>query len=261
MYELCLGPNPKPNLVVESSIMKRLLSAVLVAGALTASALAQQVFDLTMNPNKGQKFAYEMKLASQNMQTEMGAFNINVNLKTVTTFLDVTEKEIVSEDEVTKFEVLINGNPIDAAGEQMAGAKTKITRGRDGKVLKIEGGSPMQENATFQNMMNLAIPTGKVKVGDEVTTEIKADKEKKIKAGRIKMNVAGTKVVDGKTLVELKIAFSELEGDKPMGMVGTAFVEAGTGMLHSMKAAMNDISFNEMMPPMNMTMEMNLVSL
>ena len=108
-------------------------------------------------------------------------------------------------------------------------------------------------------MMNLAVPTGKVKVGDEVITEIKADKAKNIKAGRVKMNVAGTKVVDGKTLVELKIAFSELEGAKPMGMVGTVLIEAGTGMLHSMKASMNDISFNEMMPPMNMTMEMTRV--
>lgn len=239
--------------------MKRLLSAVLVAGALTTSVLAQQVYDLTINPTKGQKVAYEMKLASQNLQTEAGGFNLNVNLKSVTTFLDVTDKEIVSEDEVTKFEVLINGNPIDAAAGQMSGAKTKITRSRDGKILKVEGGNPMQENAGFQNMMNLAVPTGKVKVGDEVITEIKADKEKNIKAGRVKMNVASTKVVDGKTLVELKIAFSELEGNRPMGMVGTVLIEAGTGMMHSMKASMNDISFNEMMPPMNMTMEMTRV--
>lgn len=239
--------------------MKRLLSAVLVAGALATAAFAQQVYDLSLNPTKGQKVAYEMKLASENMQTGAGAFGLNVNLKSVTTFLDVTESEIVSEDEVTKFEVLINGNPIDAAAGQMSGAKTKITRSRDGKVLKVEGGNPMRDNASFQNMMNLAIPTGKVKVGDEVITEIKADKEKNIKAGRVKMNVAGTKVVNGKTLVELKIAFSELEGARPMGMVGTALVEAGTGMLHSIKATMNDISFSEMMPPMNMTMEMTMV--
>lgn len=240
--------------------MKRLLSAVLVAGALATSVLAQQVYDLSLNPTKGQKVVYDMKLSSQNMQTEAGAFNLNVNLRSTTTFLEVTDKEIVSEDEVTKFEVLINGNPIDAAAGQMSGAKTKITRSRDGKVTKVEGGNPMQDNASFQHMMNLAVPTGKVKIGDEVITDIKADKAKGIKAGRIKMNVAGTKVINGKTLVELQIAYSELEGAKPMGMVGTALVEPGTGMLYSMKSTMNDISFSEMMPPMNMTMEMTLVT-
>lgn len=220
-------------------------------------AFAQEVYDLTMKPKVGQKVAYSIKIASPETQTPAGNFSLNVNLKTKTTILEITEKEIVSEDEVTDFEVLLNGNPLDMVTEQVKGVKSKVTRSHDWKVVKTEGAeNPMAASPRYQAMMAFATPVGKVKIGDEIVRDMQGDKEKGIVPARGKMTVKETKMVEGVKYLVLDVAYSELEGEKPMGMVGTVLVEAATGMLHSIKASMNDVTMNPMMPPMNLTMEM-----
>ncbi len=237
--------------------MKRLLSVMVIAGLASTMALAQEVFDLTMKPKVGLKVGYSIKIASPETQTPAGNFSLNVNLKTKTTFLEITDKEIVSEDEVTDFEVLLNGNPMDMVTDQVKGTKSKTTRSLDWKVIKTEGGeSPMAGSPRYEAMMAFATPVGKVKIGDEIVRDIPGNKEKGVTAARGKMTVKETKMVEGVKYVVLEIAYSELEGEKPMGMVGTVLVEASTGILYSMKASMNDVSMNQMMPPMNLTMEM-----
>lgn len=237
--------------------MTRILSALILAGLASTMALAQESYDLTMKPKAGQKVAYSIKIASPETQTPAGNFSLNVNLKTKTTFLEVNDKEIVSEDEVTDFEVLLNGNPMDMVTDQVKGVKTKITRSHDWKVIKTEGGeNPMAASPRYEAMMAFATPVGKVKIGDEIVRDMKGDKEKGILPARGKMTVKETKMVEGIKYVVLDVAYSELEGEKPMGMVGTVLVEAATGMLHSIKASMNDVTMNPMMPPMNLTMEM-----
>lgn len=237
--------------------MNRVLSALILAGLASTMALAQEVYDLSMKPKAGLKIAYSIKIASPETQTPAGNFSLNVNLKTKTTFLEVTDKEIISEDEVTDFEVLLNGNPMDMVADQVKGVKTKITRSHDWKVIKTEGGeNPMSASPRYEAMMAFATPMGKVKIGDEIVREMPGSKEKGIVPARGKMTVKEAKMVEGVKYLVLEVAYSELEGEKPMGMVGTVLVEAATGMLHSIKATMNDVTMNPMMPPMNLTMNM-----
>lgn len=187
----------------------------------------------------------------------MGNISLNINIKTKSS-IEVTDKEFVMEDEVTGFELLLNGNPMDGVADQIIGKKTKTTRSLDGKVIKTEAGAsnPMAESPRYQAMMAFATPSGKVKVGDEIVKDIPGNKEKGIVPSRGKMTVKAVKVVNGINMLELEVAYSELEGERPMGMVGTVLVEAATGILHSIKAALNDVSMNPMMPPMNMTLDM-----
>lgn len=238
--------------------MKRLLSALILAGLATTMALAQDVYDLTMKPLAGQKIAYLIKMATTEAETPMGNISLNINIKTKSSVLEVTEKEFVMEDEITGFELLLNGNPMDGVADQIIGKKTKSTRSFDGKVVKTEAGAtnPMAESPRYQAMMAFATPSGKVKVGDEIVKDIPGNQEKGVVPARGKMTIKGTKVVNGVKMLEIEVAYSELEGDKPMGMVGTVLVEAASGLLHSIKASLNDVSMNPMMPPMNMTLDM-----
>jgi hypothetical protein len=67
-------------------------------------------------------------------------------------------------------------------------------------------------------------------------------------------------VVQGRTLARFDVAYSELTGQRPMGMIGKAWVEKSTGLPYRIEATMNDVSLSEMMPPTNMSFLMTRVN-
>lgn len=233
------------------------IAAVGLAGALAAGALAQS-FTLNNSPKVNDSVRYSIKMASDAMETPQGTFSFGVNLVIANKVKEVDDASVVYESITESIKILINGNEFEPPGVEDAQKPVTFRLSRQGELLDrtIQGQEGMATPLRFENMIRFTYPTGPIKVGDTWTREIAGDKAKQIVPARAKFTFEGAEVLNGVQTLRVGAAYSELEGAKPMGMVGTVWFDAANGAIVYAKATMNDVSLNQMMPPANMTFEM-----
>lgn len=216
---------------------------------------AQDAHTLAWNPQEGAKMTYSIEM-SANIDFGQGPSDLQTNLTLESLIKEVKEDTVTVQGSIKKFELLLGGQDMSdmmPGGEEMTGPVTRVFTKRG--ALVSSSASSLFDNPRFDQVRVFAYPEGPVKVGESWTNEFKGDKDKKVPPSRGKFTLDGIEKVGEKNAYRVKIAFSELEGEKPMGALGTAWVDQSTGDLVKMDADINDASFAEGMPPMNFKMK------
>lgn len=240
-------------------IHARSFVALAAAGAFVFAVAAQDTHTIAWKPEAGKELKYSLKMSGEMNAGPQGAMALDVKMVLTNKVVEVKDDKITMEGKMSDFSVSIGGNDItEMAGGQMPAdaPAVKTVFSRTGELLSMSGGSEMTTPPRVQNLQIFVYPTAPVKVGDSWTREVKADKEKGIPAGKGKFTLAGVETVKGIEVFKIDFAYSELDGDRPMGNIGTVWLEKSDGSLYRVKSTLNDVKFAEMMPPMNMNVEM-----
>lgn len=238
--------------------MIRRSGALGVVCIVAASALAQSTFDLAFKPTVAEKQRYQIKMQAQNINTGQGEMAFGVTLVIRNEVKEVTETEIGYESVTESIKVSFNGTEIDPPGMDQAMKPIAYRLSRRGELIRRDAAATggMSTPMRFEHMISFTYPEGPVKPGDSWTREIKADPASQVVAARAKFTFEGVETVRSMRTFKVSVAYSELEGQRPMGMIGTAWFDPANGSVVQVKANMNDVSLNPMMPPANMTFEM-----
>ncbi len=238
------------------------IAMISMAGILAVSAFAvaaQDTHTLAWNPKKGDKTKYQMKMTGD-MDFGQGPMPLEVRISTESEVKNIVDDQITVTSKISKFELFMNGEDMT----QMAGGGTEIpdvTRvmSRRGELIKSDA-NDMVNNPRLEQMQAFVYPDKPLKIGETWTHEFKGDKEKNVPKARAKFTLDALEEKDGKAVYKLTYAFSELETPgKPMGSMGTMWVLRDSGDPYRIDGTINDASFAEGMPPMNMKFEMQKV--
>ncbi|MBS1709657.1 MAG: hypothetical protein JSS65_13170 [Armatimonadetes bacterium] len=244
----------------------RALAAALLVGLVTVPALAGQAeADFTWKPKVGQVRKYKLNVA---MNTEIGgqALDIKVSMVNVGKVTKIDGEKLTLEAHVEDFKLNFNGNetepPTDGANNPAAVKAIIVQNLKTGETIsrETEGGeSPVQQSQRVENISVFWRPTGKVKVGESWTKELKKDDKKQTPAALSKYTVVGEEEAEGHKCWKVTFAFSEIGIDKPFGATGTYWIDQAEGSPVRMTADYENVQFNEMMPPTNAKVSMVLL--
>jgi hypothetical protein len=235
-------------------------SLALFVVAASGFGMAQNA-NLLLRPPLNTPIKYEIKMESAAMATPQGDFQLKIQILTGMTFTEVTPEKVTSTQKLESIKVLLNGNelPIPAAAGGLG--EIQISQKPNGELITRSASAGMMDQSSRYNMMMaFVLPDKLVALGESWTRDHAGDKAKGTVPARSKMTFEKQEMVGGVMANRVAVAYSELEGDQPMGMVGKAWIEASTGVLLKMEASLTHVSMNEMMPPMNMAFTMTRVS-
>jgi hypothetical protein len=243
--------------------MNRLLSfgLVLAAGTTLAQNAAAPTF--LLRPELNKPYKWKISMDTSGVETPQGSFQLAVTLVSTVTFTEATPEQVKSKQKTSDFQVKLNGSPLPLPqGEDPnQSVEIEVVQKPNGELIsRTVNNSMMTTPMRFEKLMELTFPAGEVKPGESWTREVKEDKAQGITAARGKVTYAADEVVQGRTLARFDVAYSELTGQRPMGMIGKAWVEKSTGLPYRIEATMNDVSLSEMMPPTNMSFLMTRVN-
>ncbi|MCG9893915.1 MAG: hypothetical protein MH204_00385 [Fimbriimonadaceae bacterium] len=235
----------------------RVLLPMLALTALAASAPTQPKLDLTWKPQVGKVLRYDMALKSAGMEMGGVTLDLDINIRSTSKTTEIKDGIVTQEQRVEKLTVLLNGNDVTAMGPPMSDKPTILKMKLDGTFVSMEGPDSAGSNQAIQRLMSFRFPTAPIGVGESWTNELK-NAEGKVEA-RTKYTLVGQEMLGSVNSYKIDYAFSMLEGTRPMGSVGSIWLDAQTLDMLYMRATINDVSFAEGMPPMNMSMTMSIV--
>jgi hypothetical protein len=229
--------------------------AALSLAATSLLIAAQDTHKVAWNPAKGAKTKFQVEMASQ-LDIGQGPMALLATLVIENEIKDVSDEKITILSATTSHNLTLDQQDVTEMWPGQDGISVPINRTFDkhGVLLTSDSKSPL-DNPRFEQLRVLPFPEGPVKVGDTWTREYKGDKEKGVPPSRGKFTLDGVEDLDGKAAFRIKFAYSELEGEKPMGALGTSWIDQTTGEMIKTDSDINDAQFAEEMPPMNFKMK------
>ncbi|MDI9641371.1 hypothetical protein QPK87_06840 [Kamptonema cortianum] len=241
-------------------ITKSIVFATLLAPAVL---IPQDAVEIKWSPKVGETVNHQMNIA-MSMDAGGTPMDINVSFVTVSKILSIDGDTVKTEDGMKDFKMMFNGQDAGDMGPDASAMNQKVitTRKLSGKVVSIEGGmSEMSGGPRVQQMNTFEYPSVPVKVGDSWMLDFPKDASKGLPlAAKAKFTYEGDEKIGKYDTWKIAFVYSEMDDPRGYGNMGTTWLDKSTGKLVKLVGEYQNVSFNEMMPPSNAKITINIVN-
>ena len=232
------------------------LLTIAVAGAAVASVAQQQTaYTIAWKPVLGEQ---KYKIV---MDSDGGQMKLAMQLTILDKIVKIEDGKVTSESKTQDFHLWLGEEEMKLPEGQGPGdAVVTTVRSLKGGLVEQKGAKEgQQEPPRVRRLQEFNYPEKPVELEGSWFKDFAEDKAAKMPPARAKYTLTAIEDVNKVSCYKIDYAFSELEGEKPMGALGTFWLERSTGNLVKLTTVMNDVSFAPMMPPMNMKVSMTRV--
>ncbi len=232
------------------------LLTIAVAGAAVASVAQQQTaYTIAWKPVLGEQ---KYKIA---MDSDGGQMKLAMQLTILDKIVKIEDGKVTSESKTQDFHLWLGEEEMKLPEGQGPGdAVVTTVRSLKGGLVEQKGAKEgQQEPPRVRRLQEFNYPEKPVELEGSWFKDFAEDKAAKLPAARAKYTLTAIEDMNKVSCYKIDYAFSELDGEKPMGALGTFWLERSTGNLVKLTTVMNDVSFAPMMPAMNMKVSMTRV--
>lgn len=225
---------------------------------LLAALAPQDTADLSWKPKVGEKLEYAFKIDSS-FDAGGQSMAIQVGFDLTSTVTKIDEDVVTLEDKMSNMTFTMNGQKMDGMmGGPGADAEPPVTVRNmrlSGKIDSVEvkggGSGPMDAmgSARMQALNVFMRPAGPIEIGKEWFAEVKGDKAAGTEDVKARFKVLGSETIGQRNAWKIETVVSEMAGERPMGAIGTLWVEKATGNMVKMEQTIENVSFAPQMPP------------
>lgn len=216
---------------------------------MNAVILASAIF-ATVSAPTAETFEWQIKSTPNSSQTTTA--NINLNLggvadvainNVVKTTVKSVDKEgnVTAETEITKLEVMVNGQA-QPTGETPPVVTSKTDK--YGRVLEQNPQSPDPDTGGLGALITLIVPKKAMTIGETLTQEVPANAITAAPKTSHSYKGIGFEEVDGKKT--FKFNFTIVADGSSASSTGDAWIDVSNGVVIKMKGEMKDVSLSGM---------------